>query len=310
MISPLTNRAVVLTNYHHEAWAVEVLGDAADLQSEELELLVRGGYLSPEYVHGRPVSGMRHNVDPWMFSVLIGTLLGDATPERIPEMRNWPLSRWKRAIDALLDERAHQDLSKGLSDWIRAAGSGIQNIVAKLRRRLKQLSGQETATYAHVQSRVGTYVTKLSEEAKAKVREIVQASVGEGLSATQLMLRLSSAFRGQSRDWLRVARTEMQAANNEAVATQALEEDGPTARVARVPEHDACEKCLELYLDSSGKPRIWELSDLIANGTNFGRKQSQWQATLYPLHSNCRCGLVRVPPGYEFDASWNLVPAR
>lgn len=302
------SRAEGLTVRHLEAWSVEMLGDEADVQGDTIAGLVTDKLLRPSDARGLTVRGMRHPVDPWLFAVLTGTLMGQAEPADAIKMRSWSMRRWQRAVDDLIDERL-RTMQKGLSDWLRAAASGVAKLLTRRRASPGYLTPAEDANWQATKTRVANHITKLSTAAKADVREMVRNAVQQGLTRSQLMLQLSSKFRGQTRDWLRVARTEMQAAHNEAAAAATIERDGVVALIAMVPEHDACEHCIRLYLDGSGKPRIWSLSTLIANGTNWGKKPAQWLATLYPLHSNCRCSPQRVPQDHKFNSDWSLVAA-
>lgn len=55
-------------------------------------------------------------------------------------------------------------------------------------------------------------------------------------------------------------------------------------------EPDACETCRRLTM-RGGIPRVFKKSTLLDNGSNRGRKQSEWRATIPPLHVNCKCTL-------------------
>ena len=43
------------------------------------------------------------------------------------------------------------------------------------------------------------------------------------------------------------------------------------------------------------------MSELIANGTNIGRKSKDWKPVLTNIHPFCRCLLRYVSDGYEWD---------
>lgn len=45
---------------------------------------------------------------------------------------------------------------------------------------------------------------------------------------------------------------------------------------------------------SGSSPRIYRLSELIANGSNVGKPRSQWKAVVNGTHPNCRCTLRHV----------------
>lgn len=257
-------------------------------------------------VLGYLVPGTDPPLDVWAYAAVTGTVMVAADPGNHPTMRRWSRSRWTEAVNG---EMASRPVRKSAGDWIGSVIGGTSDLLEDPSGAPDRLTKQEALTWGESRSRVGTLVTNLSTEARGTIRELVDRARSRGWHRGQLMAALSGAFVGFERDWLRVARTELQAAHNEAVAAAGAAKYGPSARVARVPERDGrtCEHCLRLYLDASGRPKVWALSALLANGTNHGRKPDQWLATLYPLHANCRCGTVVVPPGYRFDASWNLV---
>lgn len=64
-----------------------------------------------------------------------------------------------------------------------------------------------------------------------------------------------------------------------------------------------CRFCLNAYTTAGAgsKPIIFDLSELIANGTNIGRKSKDWKPVLTNIHPFCRCMLRYVPDGYEWD---------
>lgn len=142
-----------------------------------------------------------------------------------------------------------------------------------------------------------------------EIREATSKAIAEGRTPEWLASELGNVTGEWSRNWLRVARTELQAANNEGVAVEAYRNYGALARVARVPEPSACVDCQRLFLDEDGKPRIFGVQELVANGTNVGKKREDWVATLYVVHPNCSCLTMEVPPGMAFNDGWRLVRA-
>jgi len=63
-----------------------------------------------------------------------------------------------------------------------------------------------------------------------------------------------------------------------------------------------CPHCRRLHLESDGvTPKIYRLSDVLANGTNVGKKADDWQMVINVVHPNCRCQLVQLPKGYFFN---------
>lgn len=64
-----------------------------------------------------------------------------------------------------------------------------------------------------------------------------------------------------------------------------------------------CRHCISLYLTGGigSRPRIFTVAELLANGTNIGRKSKDWKPVLGTVHPFCRCDLRFIPPGYEWD---------
>lgn len=118
--------------------------------------------------------------------------------------------------------------------------------------------------------------------------------------------------------WSAAVRTEFHAAKILGIAnTIANQTDiyansaGPSSDVSVVPTANCCEDCRDKYLDDAGNPIVFKLADLMANGSNADPgvvhtrsqgKHSQWKVTLPPLHPNCGCMLVYVPPGHGWAA--------
>lgn len=62
-----------------------------------------------------------------------------------------------------------------------------------------------------------------------------------------------------------------------------------------------CKHCKKAYLmEDEVTPRVFRLSDLKANGSNYGLKTADWVPTLGSLHPNCRCSLSEIPQGFGF----------
>lgn len=65
-----------------------------------------------------------------------------------------------------------------------------------------------------------------------------------------------------------------------------------------------CRFCINLYLTSGigSEPKLFKVSELMANGTNIGRKTKDWKPTLLlPVHPNCRCLARRYMKGDIWD---------
>jgi len=140
---------------------------------------------------------------------------------------------------------------------------------------------------------------------REQIRTETAAAIAEGQGPAKLASRLGNLTGDWSRDWDRIAKTELQGAYNDAVVITAVRQFGPDVGIARVPEAAACGDCRRVFL-VDGKPRIWGVEELLDNGTNVGLKREEWKATLWPVHPRCRCSTMVVPQGMRFDMEWRL----
>ncbi len=146
-------------------------------------------------------------------------------------------------------------------------------------------------------------------EAQAQLAHFVEAmkpALAEGILARRASSAVASDLArlagDWSRDWRRVAHTELHTAHQRGSATAMLERavgvgrDPGSVEVEIVVRPDACDICPRLYLDADGRPRRFRLVDLIAAGSNRGRKAREWVAVLPPAHPNCACRVRRALP--------------
>lgn len=118
-----------------------------------------------------------------------------------------------------------------------------------------------------------------------------------------------------SRDWRRVARTEMASAHAHGALSALLHKhpenadrrEGEPLKVPRVlafkqPQKverrggrlwRPCDHCYRIWYADDQTPRLYLLDDIVANGDNFGVPARDWKATVGPTHPNDLCGPVR-----------------
>lgn len=147
-------------------------------------------------------------------------------------------------------------------------------------------------------------VTTYNEEQRA----IDEAEIKDATAEAKAGRRGAKWLRGElgrrldmyEQDLDRIASTELQDVENEGAARGILNKHGGDASVCKIPNPKACQKCRELYVDGDGNPKVFRLVDLIANGTNVGRKREDWLAVVGTTHPWCACVLRRIPPGMEW----------
>jgi hypothetical protein len=113
---------------------------------------------------------------------------------------------------------------------------------------------------------------------EAETRPTLQARPLPAIQAqgqTAALQRLEDVTPQWQTEWTRTARTELAEAYNHG-AVQAVVEEGAET-VVRIPSVRACLSCRRLYLEADGAPKILLLSELLANGTNEGRKEPEWR---------------------------------
>ena len=129
---------------------------------------------------------------------------------------------------------------------------------------------------------------------------IKQNSVGK------IKTELKDATKDGNRNWLRVATTETSNAigigSTDRVVSQNRKTPPNEIYVYRIVVEDAalCKYCRRFYQDSDGSPKVYRLSTLLGNGSNYGRKAHQWKPVTTATHPNERCSqVIQLRPGWE-----------
>lgn len=196
---------------------------------------------------------------------------------------------------------------------------------------LQVITEAEREATALLRDRVGEHVRALGarlEEAAGRAmvdvddasrRRRLTGAAGGASAADEVLARVRKAAAELRRDWLRVAHTELHNAAEEAKAVAlAHRAPGRDPRVFKRPRADACAFCRLLYLKSDGvTPRVFRLSQLLANGSNVGRRagrparsgksRTEWKAVVGAAHPFCLCELSVLVGGTSFDARGQLV---
>lgn len=135
----------------------------------------------------------------------------------------------------------------------------------------------------------------------------------KGLSA-----ELYHSMISRSTDWDHFAFCKVQNAKGQAECLRIIAEHGPHALVYKMPLPTACPQCKHLYLETDQKtPRLYEAAEILAWGTNHGRKRmptcagrvisleradgaETWKPVAGITHPWCNCGhpflLTRLEP--------------
>lgn len=317
-----------LTLLHHDAFLVEFLGaDRSGLSETRIGELVDAGLITDETMQGLKIGST--DLDPYEFSAVAGALMDEADPETRKQMREWGIERWAPMVQVKVEDLRTMTREEAEA---RAANGGlapappIEHTERPSVEAPSWMSIAEKASYERAVLRGGEFArglgnilnddlsqviaeewsgTQIVAEADAARRqqalEIIRDELGESLVTKRDARALAGALADRTQyyahNWKRIALTEIQGAHNEGRVSYALNAYGDDAQVARVPESDACEHCRRLFAPD-GSPKVFRVADLMGNETNVGKKRSQWQATIWPVHPNCRCDTIAVPPGF------------
>lgn len=117
---------------------------------------------------------------------------------------------------------------------------------------------------------------------------------------------LKDTSKQANRDWGRVAITEMSnmigIGSTDRIVSNNVDKSLSTVYVYRIPVNDAvtCKWCKRFYGNGSETPKIYRLSTLLGNGSNYGKPTDQWRAVISATHPNTRTSqIIEVRPGFK-----------
>lgn len=146
-----------------------------------------------------------------------------------------------------------------------------------------------------------TTVIEADADLRRRMRQTISETVSENIERQESWRKITTDLGDKTDDWARdlrrIAATEKTKAVQEGIATELMDRDpvgdGSETFVAKIPTPDACPSCIKLHLTAGtgSPPKIFRLSELVANGTNRGKKQVEWKAVVGATHPWC------FPPG-------------
>lgn len=213
------------------------------------------------------------------------------------------------------------------------AGKSLENMpekdVNKLTDKMKLTPAQrksiefaQTNAQVHLdtlQAKITSSVVSLAIQEQVNmyqnIQQVIPTAMAEGTPRYKVIQQLREMSGDWERDWHRVAHTEMWNAKCTGEAQAMLDGESPLTskgadtRVFKRPAPNACPTCKRLYLEKgTNKPIVWKLSELMANGTNYGLKQKDWKPVVGTVHPNCMCPLSVLPDGYHLDDDGVIQP--
>lgn len=165
-----------------------------------------------------------------------------------------------------------------------------------------------------VQTRIEGYVRDNNQDFRFKAlqgkerTEEVDKLVRES-TLVKLKQRLRDSSGDGNRDWTRVATTELSnaigAGSVDRIAKENHDKDPNEVYVYRIVVNDAalCKYCRRFYQDEDGSPKVYRLSTLLSNGSNYGKKAADWLPVVGATHPNERCSQI-----IELKRGWKVLP--
>lgn len=216
---------------------------------------------------------------------------------------------WGRLSGALSNYQAGQ---VNYSDFKKYIGKG--QYIPLSRREKNELEIAKNISVGHIklfQSRIKDSVSHdiLEEDSRRRLeyekvfKKEIERGIVDRKSIQSIISEIGNKTGKWNYDWNRLIDTECNNIFQRGRAQTLIDKYGEDTLVYKNVYPGACQECIRLYLTKGigSQPILFKLSDLIDNGSNVGRKRKDWKATLDGIHSFCRCTLIYVPNGYEWN---------
>lgn len=168
----------------------------------------------------------------------------------------------------------------------------------------KVLSYLEKKTYNYIKGLGETIKSsltgKIADEDLAKrafyenvLNESFERTIKERDSVQNIVLEIGHRTGDWERDLGRIAETELQNFYEYGKGDVLFEKHGNNEVFYKQVYPGACRHCIRLYLTNGlgSQPRLFTYQQLLDNGSNVGRKSSEWKAVVGTVHPFCRCDL-------------------
>jgi hypothetical protein len=307
----------------HLAFLAEMFGPTA-IDPEDYDRLRAAGKIRSEKLLPQDAALAAHHLGSIAGeeqSSALAAMREEAKREHVAAVHEMPATAAARVFDVekppLLTP---DDFWRQLRDDPQVIMEAEREAVALLRDRIGQhvrgLGNKLDAATGHI---LVDADDQLRRRRLTRVQREVSRGVEERASAQEVAQRIREATQDLRRDWLRTAHTEMHNAVEEAKAiVLAHRHPSRDPRVFKRPRPDACAFCKLLYLKPDGvTPRVFRLSELLANGSNVGRRagrptrsggsRTQWKAVIGAMHPFCKCELFVIPDGMGFNDRGEMV---
>lgn len=184
---------------------------------------------------------------------------------------------------------------------------------------LNVIKSRSFAAIKNLGRRIESDTTQIVAETEAarrsQYKEILRGVLEEGTVNRKSVQEMVSELGNKTQDWSRnlgrVIDTESHNAYEQGRANEITHIHGDDAEVYKDVYEGACKYCIKLYLTNGigSAPIIFKLSDLQANGSNYGKPTSEWKATVEGVHPHCRCTMHNYTKGYVWNKDKGIFEA-
>ncbi len=271
-----------IVNKHYSRLILSVLGSSL-LDAPQLEELKNAGY---------DTSNNDSLLAALYYHNFINNPIDQNTPTSTGDMKN------QQSVSGIKPQGAANDFT--VDHLNQTTKQHIEKMKLDVSTRIENIIRQNNVNY-----KMGALQhLERSELADQLVKE-------SSLGRVKQLLRDTS--RDASRDWQRVALTEMSnaigAGSVDRIVTDNRDKDPEDIYVFRVIVGDSltCKFCRRFYGDVGQIPKLYKLSSLLSNGSNYGLKADQFKPVIGATHVNTRTSqIIELKPGFALEPGGNV----
>ena len=158
----------------------------------------------------------------------------------------------------------------------------------------------------NVKNDIASGIVEVDRKGMVKAGRVVRDAVAESIEKRKGVNEIVSIIGNKTGQWnrdlLRIANYNLHEAFNQGRVAN-IERKGTEGRIYFDVFPGSCKHCIRLYLTAGfgSAPKVFKIDEIRSNGTNIGKKVTDWLPTISPVHPSCRCTANEVPDGYEWD---------
>lgn len=221
---------------------------------------------------------------------------------------NNPLGR--EAPSSVEDMKAQQS-----QEGIKPEGEAHDYTTENLNDKARQLIDKMRATVA---TRIEGFIRDNNDDYKFDAlqnlgRSDLMDDLVKESSIGKIKQKLRDSAKDGIRDWQRIAITEMSNAigigSVDRIVTDNRTADLDDVYVYRITVADSltCKYCRRFYGEAGGPPKLYRLSTILSNGSNYGLKPDAWKPVAGATHPNERCSqIIELKPGFRLVAGGSV----